>query len=68
MEHERCSNCKHGQLVWLHTGEIHDGIHSTDTHFDMYICRYRRAQHYGHVMIGDHSCIGFTQRDVEKDK
>jgi len=68
MDHEGCSNCKHGQLVWLHTGETHGGVHTSDTHLDMYICRYRRAQHYGHMMVSDHSCIGFEQRDIEKGK
>lgn len=68
METESCSNCKHAQLLWLHVGETHGGVHTSDTHIDMYICRYKRAQHYGHIMIGDHSCLGFDfkKMDVEK--
>jgi hypothetical protein len=68
MEHDGCNNCKYGQLVWFHTGETHGGEHSSDTRMDMYICRFRRAQHYGHIMIGDHSCIGFEKKNIEKAK
>ncbi len=68
MEKESCVNCKHGELVWIHTGETHDGVHSSDVHMDMYICRFRRAQHYGHIMIGEHMCIGFAERDITKEK
>lgn len=68
MEQEGCSDCKYAQLVWLHTGETRGGVHTTDTHVDMYICRFRRAQHYGHIMIADHSCVGFVQRDPEKGR
>jgi len=66
MEKELCSTCKFGQLVWLPTGETHGGVHASDTHIDMYICHNRRAQHYGHLMLGDHSCLGFKERDVAK--
>ncbi|MDY6912819.1 MAG: hypothetical protein SVM79_10740 [Chloroflexota bacterium] len=68
MKHESCSNCKHGQMVWLHAGKTHGGVHSSDSHIDMYICQFKRAQHYGHIMIGDHWCVGFGQRNVEKDR
>lgn len=54
MDNEGCSTCKHGQLVLLHTVETHEGVHTSDAHLDMYICRYRRAQHFGHIMTGDH--------------
>ncbi len=68
MQQEGCNTCKHGQLVWLHAGETRGGVHSTDAHIDMYICKFRRAQHYGHIMVADHSCVGYTQRDIEKAK
>ena len=68
MEKEGCGNCKHGQLVLLHAGETRGGVHASDSHIDMYICRYQRAQHYGHIMVSDHWCIGFKRREVEKDK
>ena len=64
MEKEVCSNCKYAQLVWLPIGETHRGVHSSDQHLDMYVCRHRRAQHYGHIMLGDHSCLGFRERVV----
>lgn len=68
MEKEGCSNCKHGQLVRLYTAQTTGGVHSSDTHIDMYICRYRRAQHFGHIMVGDHSCVGFEPRDTSKER
>ena len=66
MEKEGCSNCRSAQLVWLPTGETHAGVHSSDAHIDMYICHNQRAQHYGHIMLGDHTCLGFKERDVAK--
>ena len=66
MERERCSNCKYAQLVWLPLGETHGGSHISDKHIDMYICKQQRAGHYGHVLLGDHSCLGFKERNVEK--
>ena len=66
MEQELCKNCKFAQIVWLPTGETHGGIHSSDKHIDMYICHLRRAQHYGHIILGDHSCLGFKKQDVTK--
>ncbi|MFC1944550.1 hypothetical protein ACFLX5_03540 [Chloroflexota bacterium] len=66
MEREGCSNCKHAQLVMLPAGETHGGVHASDTHINMYICHHRRAQHYGHIMLGDHSCLGFRERDDAK--
>ena len=66
MEKEMCSGCKYAQLVWLPVGGTHGGVHSSDTHIDMYICHNQRAQHYGHIMLGDHTCLGFRQRDVSK--
>ncbi len=68
MDNEGCNTCKYGELIWLYSGEIRGGVHSSDKHIDMYICRYRRAQHYGHMMVGDHWCIGFKQRDAEKSR
>jgi len=49
-----CSNCKFALLVWLPVGETHGGVHTSDKHIDMYICHHQRAEHYGHVMLGDH--------------
>ena len=66
MEKEMYSSCKYAQLVWLPVGATRAGVHSSDTHIDMYICRHQRAQHYGHILLGDHSCLGFRQRDVTK--
>jgi hypothetical protein len=66
MENEFCSACKFAQLVWLPTAETHGGVHSSDTRIDMYICHNHRAQHYGHIMLGDHGCLGFKERDVAK--
>jgi len=66
MEKEICSNCKYSQLVLLPIGETRGGIHSSDSHIHMYVCHQRRAQHYGHIMIGDHSCLGFKERGEEK--
>jgi hypothetical protein len=63
---EFCSNCKYAQLVLLPVGETRAGVHSSDTHINMYICHNRRAQHYGHIMLGDHTCLGFKARDVTK--
>lgn len=66
MESECCSNCKYAQLVWLPLGETHSGTHVSDKHINMYICRHRRAGHFGHVLLGDHSCLGFKERNLEK--
>jgi hypothetical protein len=66
MEREGCGTCKHGQLVWLPRGETHGGVHDSDKHIDMYVCHHRRAQHYGHMMVGDHYCLGFKERPAEK--
>ena len=66
MVKEGCSNCQYAQLVWLPTGETHGGVHSSDTHIDMYICHQQRAQHYGHIMLGDHYCLGFKEKSIEK--
>ena len=70
MNEECCRNCKHGQLIRVCTDETHGGADSSDTHFDMYICHFRRAEHFGHVMIGEHACIGFgfKERDLDKGK
>ena len=70
MEDQCCRNCKHGQLVRVRTNGTHSRADSSDAHFDMYICHFRRAEHFGHVMIGEHACIGFgfKQMDSEKDK
>ena len=61
-----CSNCKFARLVWLTTGETHGGVHSSDTHVAMHICHHRSAQHYGHLLLGDHSCLGFKAIDAVK--
>ena len=61
---ECCKDCQFGRLVLLPLGETHAGVHSSDTHIDMYICQFRRALHYGHMLVGDHSCLGFKERDV----
>ncbi len=66
MENEMCSNCKYGQLVMLPLGDTKGGVHSSDKHINMYICHHRSAQHYGHVLLGDHSCLGFKILDVNK--
>ena len=66
MEHECCSNCKYSQLVFLPLGETHGGTHTSDAHIDMYICRHQRAGHFGHVLLGEHSCLGFKERDLGK--
>ena len=66
MDNENCSSCKYGQLVMLPLGDIKEGIHSSDKHIKMYICHHRSAQHYGHVMLGDHSCLGFKALEVSK--
>ena len=66
MEKESCSNCKFATLVWLPLGEAHSGAHISDKHIDMYICHHPRAVHYGHIMIGDHSCLGFKEREASK--
>jgi len=66
MEKEVCGNCKHAQLVWLPIGEISGGIHSSDKRINMYICHHRSAQHYGHIMIFDHSCLGFRERGAKR--
>ena len=66
MEKEICSNCKYSQLVRLPISDTREGIHSSDKHIDMYICHHRKAQHYGHLMLGDHSCLGFKVRVAEK--
>lgn len=66
MAKESCSNCQYSQLVLLPTGETHGGVHSSDTHINMYICHQQRAQHYGHIMLGDHYCLGFKERAAEK--
>ena len=66
MEEECCKNCSYGQLVRLPLGETHGGLHESDTHIDMYVCHFRRALHYGHIMLGDHSCLGFKQRSSLK--
>ena len=66
MEKEICSNCKYSQLVRFPVGEIYGGIHSSDNHVNMYICHHRRAQHYGHVLLGDHSCLGFKKSVDDK--
>ena len=68
MEQEWCNNCQFGQLVWLNVSDTREGVHSSDKHIDMYICRFKRAQHYGHMMVGDHSCVGFKQREIEKGR
>ena len=68
MERECCSNCAFGELVRLPTGETRGGVHSSDTHVNMFICHHQRAQHYGHMMLGDHSCLGFKERDVDKSR
>jgi hypothetical protein len=52
--------------VWLPLAETHSGLHESDTHIDMYICHLQRALHYGHVMLGDHSCLGFKEKGYEK--
>lgn len=62
MESECCSNCRFAQLVWLPLGETHSGAHASDKHIEMYICQQQRAVHYGHVLLGDHSCLGFKKR------
>jgi len=66
MEKECCSTCKFAQLVLLPIGNTHGGVHSSDAHIDMYICHHQRAQHYGHIMLGDHTCLGFKARDAAK--
>ena len=66
MERECCSNCKFAQLVWLPLGETHGGTHLSDKHIEMYICHQKRALHFGHVLLGDHACLGFKLRDAEK--
>lgn len=66
MEQELGQNCRFAQVVWLPASETHEGIHSSDKHIDMYICHLRRAQHYGHIMLDDHSCLGFKENDVTK--
>ena len=66
MEQEMCKNCRFAKVVWLPVSETHEGIHSSDKHIDMYICHLRRAQHYGHIMLGDHSCLGFKEKDETK--
>ena len=67
MGKEICSNCKYSQLVQVPVGETHGGIHSSDKHIDMYVCHHRRAVHYGHMMLGDHSCLGFKEMMGEKE-
>jgi len=66
MEKEVCGNCKYAQLVWLPIGETSGGIHSSDKRINMYICHHRSAQHYGHIMLFDHSCLGFKERGGER--
>jgi len=66
MEKEVCSNCKYAILVMLPLGDTQRGIHSSDKHINMYICHHRSAQHYGHVMLGDHTCLGF--KPIESSK
>jgi len=66
MEKEGCGSCKYGILVRLPVGETHGGVHSSDKHIDMYICHHQRAQHYGHIMLGEHTCLGFKMRDAAK--
>ena len=66
MEKECCGNCKFAQLMRLPIGDTRSGVHSSDAHIDMYICHHQRAQHYGHIMLGDHTCLGFKMRDVAK--
>ena len=66
MDKEICSNCKYAQLLWLPVGETLGGIHSSDKRIDMYICHQQRAQHYGHIMLGDHYCLGFKEKAIEK--
>lgn len=66
MEKEICSNCKYSQLIQLPVGETYEGIHSSDNHIHMYICHHRRDQHYGHILLGDHSCLGFKKSVDEK--
>ncbi|MFC1925541.1 hypothetical protein ACFLW2_02460 [Chloroflexota bacterium] len=67
MKKEICSNCKYAQVAWIPVGETQSGIHTSDKHIDMYLCRHRRAQHYGHIMLGDHSCLGFKELGVDRD-
>lgn len=66
MDKECCSDCKFGQLIWLPIGETHGGVHSSDKHIDMYICHHKRAVHYGHMMLGDHYCLGFRAGEAER--
>lgn len=61
-----CSNCRFALLVWLPVGETRGGVHTSDKHIHMYICHDQRAEHYGHVMLGDHSCPDFKERDAAK--
>jgi hypothetical protein len=70
MEDQFCRNCEHGQLVRVRTDGTHRGADSSDAHFDLYTCHFRRAEHFGHVMIGEHACIGFgfKQMDLEKGR
>ena len=34
-----CIDCQFGRLVLLPLGETHEGVDSSDTHIDMYICQ-----------------------------
>ena len=63
---DSCQDCQFGRLVRLPVGETHEGVHSSDRHLDMYVCQMRRALHYGHLLVGDHSCLGFQERDVAR--
>jgi len=70
MSEECCRNCKYGQLIRVLCDETHDSVGSSDGHFNMYTCHFRRSEHFGHLMIGDHACVGFgfKERDLEKGK
>ena len=70
MEDQCCRNCEHSQLVRVLIGESHGGADSSRNHLDLYTCHFRRAEHFGHVMIGEHACIGFgfKQMDLEKGR
>ncbi len=70
MEDQCCRNCEHSQLLRGLVGKSHSSADSSSAHFDLYTCHFRRAEHFGHVMIGEHACIGFgfKERDLEKGK
>ena len=66
MDKHICSNCKYSQLVYIPIAKTNGGVHSSDSFIEMYVCNHKRAVHYGHIMLGDHSCLGFKETVGEK--